>query len=164
MGSLLFLERVLLESLSSGAKSACDMAKDLNFSVPLVNSILFNMTKKNIVKFMGEKYIINRENLTHCLDELNHPESLSWETREILDGMVDNGPMSFPSESSFLKLRKMYFTERDLALFKAQLVNLEKFLESLPARPRNFEKTCDKTIFFWGMTNYKTVLKSILVR
>ncbi|HAZ11671.1 MAG: hypothetical protein A2X86_18275 [Bdellovibrionales bacterium GWA2_49_15] len=164
MGSLLFLERALLESLSTGAKSAREMSMDLNFSLPLVNSILFNMTKKNMVKFMGEKYLINRESLSHCLNEWNQPESLSWEAREILDGMVDHNPMNFPSETSFLKLRKIYFTDRDLALFKAQLVNLEKFLESLPAKPRRSEKTCDKTIFFWGMTNYKTVLKSILIR
>ncbi|MBI2522700.1 MAG: hypothetical protein HYV97_19925 [Bdellovibrio sp.] len=163
MGNLIFLERAILESLSSGAKSTKEISQDLNFSLPMVKGILFNMAKKNMVKFMGEKYALNREIVTHCIDEWNHPDSLSWEAREILDGIVENSPMNFPS-NSFLKLRKMYFSDRDLTIFKSQLTNLEKFLESLPAKPGMCEKTCDKTIFFWGMTNYNTVLRSILIR
>ncbi len=164
MGSLIFLERVLLESLSSGPKSVCEMSRDLNISVAVIKNILFNMTKNNLVRYLGEKYILNRDNLSQSMEHLNQAESLSWEAREILDGMVEQDTERHLSQASFLKLRKMYLSDRDLVFFKAQLINLEKFLASLPAKPSKKEKTCDKTIFCWGMTNYNNVLKSILVR
>jgi Mn-dependent DtxR family transcriptional regulator len=160
MKRLLIVERIVLESISSGARTVEAIARDTDLDEGLVKNILFHFHQMNMVQYVKGIYTINEKGRNWAQD-INHKDSIRDEVKDVFSNAVHDY-FSKTEKNSKIKMQKVWLTEKEEKILQAQLYSLETFIQGIQkekSRVKDF-KTSEKKLIFWGFGQYADVVKS----
>ncbi|MBY0414929.1 MAG: hypothetical protein K2Q18_12230 [Bdellovibrionales bacterium] len=166
---LLMIERIVIESLYKKEKNIQEIEIDTNLGHGLLQNILPNLLMRNMVRYRGGVYSIDKEHCFDWLKQVNKKENVKEEAKEMFTSLVNqyfkkdntvegqNGPQ--------LKIQKMWLTRDEELILKSHMNALEGFFngvkESRKYRPQK-EKTCEQRVVIWGSTHYSDLVEGVL--
>ncbi|MCO4794699.1 MAG: hypothetical protein KC493_13355 [Bacteriovoracaceae bacterium] len=162
---LLLVERIILESLSTGEKSLEELIKDTGLRKNLLLSLISNLYQDHIILREGNTYLLNEENKKNWLPKVNSKESVRGEIKELFLTMVNNHFEDLEYRSCGLKMKKIHVNKRDEKILQAHFKNLHDFVENLEKYPDKKAKspTYEKKVIFWGQSDYGSLIETSLV-
>lgn len=164
MDGLLIVERMVLESLSNGAKSSDEINQCTNLSKALLGNILPMFLMRNIVSYKSGKYELNRVNAMQWMAKCNTPANIKEEVKELFTSLVNRYFQSEAREQG-LRMKKVWMNSLEKKIFQSHLANLEEFIKSVEKenrRPESSKQLRDKEVIFWGHSPYSTLVDGVL--
>lgn len=166
MEGLLIVERIVIESLAKKAKNLNSLIEDTELSHNLLLNILPNLLMKNLISFERSMYYLNDLNIENIKKINHHKLALKNETKEIFTSLVNQYFDKDMKESSLFKMQKIFVTNEEEKVLKNHLLSLDNFINQIKERRLKspiLEKTSDKKILYWGMSNYGNLLEQSLL-
>jgi len=163
---LLIVERIVIESLAKKAKNLNSLIEDTELSHNLLLNILPNLLMKNLISFERSMYYLNDLNIENIKKINHHKLALKNETKEIFTSLVNQYFDKDMKESSLFKMQKIFVTNEEEKVLKNHLLSLDNFINQIKERRLKspiLEKTSDKKILYWGMSNYGNLLEQSLL-
>lgn len=155
--NLMMIERMILESLEREAQNLGELKEDTGLDYGLLNCLLGVLLQKDLIVYNRGKYSLS---LRSRNGDFTDKVGVREEVREILHSLLQR---HFSSEQSpCLKVRKVWMNEKDFTLFQAQLVNLERFIDSLKYNDKQNHKLQHQRVVVWGMSEYGDLMKEAL--
>jgi hypothetical protein len=140
---LTLIERYVLESLSLKKRNLEELSNDLFLNISVVQRVLSEFLKENIIKKEGDYYSI--ESLPHSIDVLPELNDLS---------MAING-LYFEKHSK-VKLKKFFCTPEQQRYLHALMGNLESYIDGLSKQPC---KTSEQQVLLIGQSQYAKIIE-----
>jgi len=162
---LLLAERLILESLQSGMKTAEELVADTGLKKNLLMSLLSNLFNDYIVIQKGVYFDLNYENKEDWIDRVNSRESVKGEVKELFLAMINQFFEELEERSCGLKMKKIYVNEKDEKILQAHFKNLDSFVENLEKYPHDKDPkpTHSKKVIFWGQSDYGALVENSLI-
>ncbi len=165
---LLMIERIVIESLSKKEKNIQEIEIDTNLSHGLLLNVLPNLLMRNMIRYKGGLYSIDKDHCFEWLSDVNKKENVKEEAKEIFTSLVNQ---YFKKEATAtnvgpqLKIQKMWLTRDEEIILKSHMANLEGFFsgvkEARKHRPQR-EKTCEQRVVIWGFSHYSDLVEGVL--
>lgn len=149
------VERIVIESLSRQSKNLGELYDDTSLDYGLLNCILGVLLQKNILTYKHGKYSLSSYALS---GQLTRKEGVKEEVKELMDSLLEGYMNQRPSAA--LKVQKVWMNEKEEKIFKAQLISLEQFLNSLEGSKQG--KTKNQKCIVWGHSSYEVLLQENL--
>lgn len=155
--NLLMIERMILESLDRDAQNLGELKEDTGLDYGLLNCLLGVLLQKDLIVYNRGKYSLS---LRTRNGDFTDRKGVQEEVREILNSLLQKHFSN--SQSPCLKVRKVWMSDKDFTLFQAQLVNLERFIDSLKYSDKQNCKTQHQRVVVWGVSEYGELMKEAL--
>jgi len=166
---LLMIERIVIESLAKKEKNISEIEIDTKLSHGLLLNIMPNLLMRNMIRYKGGIYSLDKEHTFEWLPVINKKENVKEEAKEIFTSLVNQ---YFKTETenkgqklSHFKIQKMWLTKEEEMILNSHLSTLEGFFngvkEARKYHPQR-EKTCEQRVVVWGMTEYSNLIDGVL--
>ena len=149
MSSLTSVERLVLESLGSAPKDLKSLMADTQLELRFLVNVLHALTLRSVITLTDEGYSPNRHLPAQEIASMNDESSRREEALELFNGIHNMG------------LRKAWVSEKDRKILKAILKNLEDFMQTLPAAPKN-APLHEYTLVMWGEDQYGSTIRRLI--
>jgi hypothetical protein len=154
MQSITSIERLVLESLAISSKDLKALMLDTHLELRFLANILHALTLRGLVVLSAEGYAINRHIPQKEIDEVNCTEARHLEAKELLEGLCH-------AQGKCVGVRKAWVSEKDRAILRALLKNLEDFMKTLPEAPKN-APLHEYTLVVFGEDRYGSVIQRLI--
>jgi hypothetical protein len=154
MQVLTTVERLVLESISTGTKDITALMRDTQLELRFLANILHALTLRSYITVTSEGYSVNRHLPLGEMQKLNDQKLQRYEALELIEGLSTGRTQN-------LGLRKAWVSEKDRTILKALIKNLEQFMQTLPPPPKD-ASLHDYTVVVWGEDKYGDVVKRLI--
>ena len=144
-------ERMILESLSAGAKDFLTLEKDLQFDNKLLNHCLRYLVDQGILNKIQSNYEIDQ------FEKINQNTNIKYEISGLAELVLEQAIHKTPGFQ--YKLKKVFMNAREKKIFQAHLKSLDDFLGGLSKGPS--VNIYEKEVIFWGQANYGDCAKCL---
>lgn len=160
---LLVVERMILESIGNGEKSAIAISEDTGLNHGIVLNSLQNLLLCNLVNFSTGHYTIDHDEWVKQKEKINSSENVKLEMRTLFTSMVNR---YFKKDGSTkIRYRKIYLNADEETTYNQLLKNLDQFMvESQKRRVvgRLPAKLGRQKVVIFGETEYSGVVNDII--
>ncbi len=154
MQMLTCVERLVLESLGSSPKDMKALMRDTQLEMRFLANILQSLTLRSYVVHGPDGYRPNQHLPSGEMRQLNHESCVRLEALELIEGLCK-------SPDKKIGLRKAWMSEKDRAILRALLKNVEDFVQSLPAPPKQ-APLHEYTLVVWGEDQYGQAINRLI--
>lgn len=154
MQVLTSVERLVMESLGNGPKSLGALMADTRLELRFLANILHALTLRSFIVLTPDGYANNPHLPASELSLINEDSARRSEALELLEGLTI-------SNQKKIGLRKAWVGEKDKVILAALLKNLEDFMQTLPAAPRN-APLHDYTLVVFGSDQYGPTIQRLI--
>ena len=154
MQVLTSVERLVMESLGSGPKTLKGLMSDTRLELRFLANILHALTLRSYIVLTPEGYAHNPHLPAAELALINDENSRRSEALELIEGLTT-------ARDKKIGIRKAWVGERDRAILGAMLRNLEEFMQTLPAAPKN-APLHEYTLVVFGADQYGSTVQRLI--
>lgn len=154
MQSLTSVERLVIESISQGPKPLKALMQDTRLELRFLANILHALTLRSFIVLTTDGYALNKHLPPEELAQINDEKSRQSEALELLESLCS-------SKDKKLGLRKAWVSDKDRNVLNALLKNLEDFMQTLPAAPKN-APLHEYTLVVWGADQYGSTVQRLI--
>lgn len=154
MSGITTVERLVLESIGQSPKEIPALMQDTKLELRFLANILHALTLRSIVVRTEHGYALNQHLPSAEKQQLNDFHSRKAEVTELITGLLD------PQDSP-LKLKKVAMKEKDRAMLRALLKNVEDFINGLPAPGKN-DPTHSWSVVVCGEDRYHNIINRLI--
>ncbi len=157
--SLLLIERLLLESLSRGAKTLFEISDDLKIKERYLCNVLTHLKQKNLVTLSQTHWSLKRGPDLNNFREVASASMSPVEVEEILEAIALKKDLSGVT----FKLRKLYLNNEDLAYLDQLFKRIEDFLNYTERRhqeERSCKKIWEESVVIWAQQKCDSFFKA----
>lgn len=167
MEGLVFIERVLLELISEKSPNFEELKMEMKLPERVLKGLLKRFLQSGHILKKGEQFIINKTVLNEFMNQMNHPDNLKEEFREIFDAFLDLTPSLSTKKTNILGDVGIHFKKISLTLYEQTILenlnqNIKNFLEKISKEKREKGPKTEEQIIFWGGASTGLVMEKIL--
>jgi len=154
MNNLLLIEKALLESLSSGARSVTELTAELGVSDLIIKNTISSLIELDLIIFNGEKYELSSTKLASMQIKAKDDQIMSDEIYHAIDD---------------LRVFKLSLDSFEEKLLQIHLKNFNDFVTGIRNKTRLNQgagpkvRLVDQRVFAIGVSRYGDLLKSSLM-
>ena len=154
MQVLTSVERIVLESIGRSPKGISELMRDTRLELKFLANILHALSLRSYIVLKEDGYHPNKYLPEEELLLLNDETAVRHEALELIEGLAQ-------AKGKKLGVRKAWVSERDRAILKALLKNVEDFMLNLPPAPKE-AAIHDYTLVVWGEDFYGPTIQRLI--
>jgi len=161
---ILTAERIILESLFQGKKSVSELCSGTGLNSSIVINIIKNFLRREILERQSNHIAVISQKKESLLKSINCKQHIKIEVKEIFSSIIDCYFSKKKSDEVQLGMKKNWLSDKNKKIFKAQIYNLNSFVESI--EQENKTETSDpgkKTVVIWGYSPYSELVNQSLI-
>ena len=160
---LLFLERVILETLGRGKRELNKICQDCSVERNIVENILFKFFNEKLILKNKEDFLLDFSKREDFLEEIKKKGNIKEELKELLNYFLN---IFINSENKVqFGLKKVWVEEKDEKMLELYLSKIDLLLKKAEAsnKSNNSNKKLSlKKVIFWGYCEYELLIKEAL--
>ena len=160
---LLFLERVILETLGRGKRELQKICHDCSVERNVVENILYKFLKEKLVLKNKEKFQLDFHEREDFLEAIKKKGNIKEELKELLNYFLN---IFINSENKVqFGLKKVWVEEKDEKILEFYLSKIDSLLKNAEVsnkKNNSNKKLSLKKVIFWGYCEYELLIKEAL--
>ena len=160
---LLFLERVILETLGRGKRELNKICQDCSVERNIVENILFKFFNEKLILKNKEDFSLDFSKREDFLEEIKKKGNIKEELKELLNYFLN---IFINSENKVqFGLKKVWVEEKDEKMLELYLSKIDLLLKKAEASNKSNngnKKLSLKKVIFWGYCEYGLLIKEAL--
>ena len=160
---LLFLERVILETLGRGKRELHKICQDCSVEKNVVENILYKFFNEKLILKNKEAFLLDFSKREDFLEEIKKKGNIKEELKELLNYFLN---IFINSENKVqFGLKKVWVGEKDEKMLELYLSKIDLLLKKAEAsnKSNNSNKKLSlKKVIFWGSCEYELLIKEAL--